>query len=42
MLIVMQRVHENDLAGHVLRHGGYEQCGGKVIMSPLSKVEMSS
>src|SRR5262249_51655398 len=25
MVIVMQRVHENDLAGHVLRQGGYEQ-----------------
>ncbi|MEN6533124.1 MAG: phage terminase large subunit, partial [Bryobacteraceae bacterium] len=25
MVIVMQRVHENDLAGHVLRQGGYEE-----------------
>jgi predicted phage terminase large subunit-like protein len=25
MVIVMQRVHENDLAGHVLQQGGYEQ-----------------
>jgi predicted phage terminase large subunit-like protein len=25
MVIVMQRVHDNDLAGHVLRQGGYEQ-----------------
>jgi predicted phage terminase large subunit-like protein len=25
MVIVMQRVHENDLAGHVLQQGGYEE-----------------
>lgn len=25
MIIVMQRVHENDLAGHVLQQGGYEE-----------------
>jgi predicted phage terminase large subunit-like protein len=25
MVIVMQRLHENDLAGHILRQGGYEE-----------------